>query len=214
MVNQKNIVKTIQLLKKEYPEREFPTTKKKDPYYVLVSCILSLRTKDEVTYPAAQRLFDLAKTPEEMIELPEEKIKEAIYPVGFYNNKTETIRRISKRLVEECDSKVPDTIEELLKFKGIGRKTANIVITQAFDKLGIAVDTHVNRIPNRLGWIRTKNPGETEKELKKIVPEKYWIELNELLVKHGQNICTPISPKCSECIIEKYCKKVGVNRSR
>lgn len=208
------VEKIILTLEKEYPERFFPITKEKDPYYILISCLLSLRTKDEVTDKASGRLFSLAKTPSEMINLSDEQIKKAIYPVGFFNRKTTTIKEVSKFLVEKYNSKVPDTIDKLLELKGVGRKTANIVITQAFNKKGIAVDTHVHRLSNRIGFVDTKTPHDTEYALIKIIPKKYWIMLNELLVKHGQNICRPISPKCSECVIEKYCRKVGVARHR
>ena len=203
-----NVEEIVGLLKKEYTERDFPTTVHKDPFYVLVSCILSLRTKDEVTYKAAKRLFDLAKTPEEMLKLDNEEIKKAIYPVGFYNRKTKTIKEISRILIVKYNSVVPDSVDELLKLKGVGRKTANIVITQAYNKPGIAVDTHVHRISNRLGWVTTDNPEQTEAELKKIIPERNWIEINELLVRHGQKTCGPISPFCSRCVIEKKCNKV------
>ncbi|MBN1502589.1 endonuclease III [Candidatus Woesearchaeota archaeon] len=196
----------IETLKKEYPGRHFPTTVKRDPFYIFISCILSLRTKDEVTYKASRRLFSLAETPKEMLSLSDEQIKKAIYPAGFYNNKTKTIKEISRILVEEYNSKVPDTIEELLKFSGVGRKTANIVITQAFNKPGIPVDTHVHRLSNRIGLVRTKNPEATEFELMKIIPKKYWIMINELFVKHGQNVCKPRRPLCHKCKIIKYCK--------
>ncbi|MBN2421584.1 endonuclease III [Candidatus Woesearchaeota archaeon] len=205
MGDYKNIEKIIEILKKIYPFCFFPTNAEKDPYYVLISCLLSLRTKDEVTYPAAKRLFKLAKTPEEMIKLSDEQIKKAIYPVGFYNNKTRTVKEISQLLIEKYNSKVPDSIDELLKLKGVGRKTANIVVTQGFNKLGIAVDTHVHRISNRMGLVKSKTPHETEFALREIIPKKYWIILNELLVKHGQNVCKPRKPLCFKCKIEKYC---------
>jgi len=201
----KDIGKIISLLEKEYPNRIFPTSRSKDPYYVLISCLLSLRTKDAVTFGAAERLFRLAKTAEKMVSLSDETITEAIYPVGFYNNKTRIIKDISQTLIEEYGSLVPDTIDELLKLKGVGRKTANIVITQAFGKPGIAVDTHVHRISNRIGWVKTKAPDDTEAFLRKLLPQEYWKDINELLVKHGQSICLPRGPKCYRCVIERYC---------
>ncbi len=211
------INKVISILKKE--TRKFKKTavsgiKDKDPFKILISCILSLRTKDAVTEKASERLFALADTPEKMLKLKEENIHKAIIPVNYYKNKTKTIIGICKKLIEEYDGKVPDSLEELLKFKGIGRKTANIVITNAFGKPGIAVDTHVHRISNRLGFVKTKNPKETEFELMKILPKKYWNEYNDLLVVWGQNICLPISPRCSICQINKYCPKIGVSTSR
>ncbi len=186
----------------------------RDPFLVLISCLLSLRTKDAVTSAASNRLFSLAKTPEGMLGLSTADIENAIYPVGFYRRKSVQIREISKTLIEENDSKVPDEIGDLLKLKGVGRKTANIVVTHGFNKPGIAVDTHVHRISNRLGLVLTKTPDQTEFELRRILPEEYWRDFNDLLVVHGQNVCTPISPRCSECPIGRYCRKVGVSRSR
>jgi endonuclease-3 len=208
------IAKVISLLKKEYTYDEFARVNRNDPFRVLISCILSLRTKDVVTYKASQRLFRLAKTPKQILRVSAKRIEKAIYPVGFYRVKARTILEICKRLAEEYNSRVPDSIEELLKFKGVGRKTANIVITFGYNKQGIAVDTHVHRISNRLGWVRTKSPEETEFALRKIIPRRYWIPLNELLVRYGQRVCTPISPWCSRCIIRKYCKRVNVKKWR
>ena len=186
----------------------------KDPFRVLISCLLSLRTKDEVTLKASKRLFLVAKTPEEFLNLSTKKIEKLIYPVGFYRVKAKRIKEISKILIERFGGKVPDNMEELLTLPGVGRKTANIVITQGFNKYGIAVDTHVHRVSNRLGLVKTKIPEETEMELRKIIPKKYWIEFNDLFVSFGQKICTPISPKCSICPISKYCNKVGVKTHR
>lgn len=186
----------------------------KDPFRVLISCLLSLRTKDGVTLKASKRLFLVAKTPEEFLNLSTKKIEELIYPVGFYRVKAKRIKEISKILIERFGGKVPDNLEKLLTLPGVGRKTANIVITQGFNKYGIAVDTHVHRVSNRLGLVKTKTPEETEMELRKIIPKKYWIEFNDLFVSFGQNICTPISPKCSICPISKYCNKVGIKTHR
>ncbi len=212
-----DIDEIITRLEKEYAEKRtalMHVSLNQDPFLILISCILSLRTKDEVTAPASKRLFELAKTPQEIIELDRSEIERAIYPVGFYRRKTSQIQEISRELIKRYDSKVPDDIDELLKFKGVGRKTANIVITMAFNKAGIAVDTHVHRISNRLGLVSTKNPHETEFALSKVLPEKYWIPFNDLLVMHGQTICAPISPRCSICPIIEFCEKVGVIRSR
>ena len=186
----------------------------KDPFKVLISCILSLRTKDAVTSKATKRLFARAQTPAEMLNLTKEEIEDAIYPVGFYHRKTGQILEICRVLIEQYDSRVPDELEELLKLKGVGRKTANIVVTIGYKKPGVAVDTHVHRISNRLGLVATKTPHQTEFALRELLPKKYWINFNDLLVMHGQNICTPISPKCSICPITEYCKRVGVTRFR
>lgn len=186
----------------------------RDPFRILISTILSLRTKDDVTASASERLFSLAKTPEEMLNLSEDEIAKAIYPVGFYRNKAKTIKEISKVLVEKYGGKVPDDLEELLKIKGIGRKTANLVITLGYNKPGICVDTHVHRISNRLGYVNTKTPEETEFVLREKLPLEYWIEFNDLLVTLGQTICHPVSPRCSICPIREYCDRIGVKRSR
>jgi len=185
-----------------------------DPYETLISCLLSLRTKDETTDPAAERLFAKANNPKQMLKLSEKQIQKLIYPVGFYKVKSKRIKEISRKLIDEYNGKVPDTIDELLKFKGVGRKTANIVVTHAFGKLGIAVDTHVHRLSNRLGLVKTKTPEQTEFALRERLPTKYWIIFNELLVQHGKRICNPVSPFCSKCLIYDYCKRIGVSRRR
>ncbi|MHC1585686.1 MAG: endonuclease III domain-containing protein, partial [Candidatus Syntropharchaeia archaeon] len=170
----------ISRLKDMYGNKRTPVSAERDPFMVLISCILSLRTKDEVTAQASRRLFELARTPEEMLALDLEEIERAIYPVGFYRKKALQIKEISRELVERHASKVPEDLDKLLKLKGVGRKTANIVITVGFGKPGIAVDTHVHRISNRLGLVSAKNPEETELELRKILPKEYWIDLNNL----------------------------------
>ena len=212
-----NIEKVMQVLKERYQDKTsalMDVSTRKDPFLTLISCLLSLRTKDEVTAKASERLFALAKTPEEMLNLKKEEIEAAIYPVGFYKRKAEQILEICRVLVEKYDSRVPDELEELLKLKGVGRKTANIVITMGYNKPGIAVDTHVHRISNRLGLVETKTPYQTEFALRKTLPMQYWIVFNDLLVMHGKAVCTPISPKCSICPITEYCKRVGVTRYR
>ena len=180
----------------------------KDPYLVLIACILSLRTNDRTTYPATLRMLKLAKTPDEMMKVSVEDLEKAIYPVGFYKNKAGQIIELSKKLVEEYDGKVPCDIEELCKFKGVGRKTANLVLSEGFNEPAICVDVHVHRIFNRLGYVKTKNPEETEFALREKLPKKYWILINSLLVTFGQNICKPIKPLCDKCPIEKYCAKL------
>lgn len=182
-----------------------------DPYRVLISCLLSLRTKDATTAQASTRLFALADTPQKMVALTTKKIERAIYPVGFYRVKAQRILDISKTLLQNYQGKVPKTMEALLTLKGVGRKTANIVLTYGHrDMNGLAVDVHCHRIPNRLGWITTKTPEQTEHALRTIFPQQYWIVINDTLVTFGQNICTPVSPHCSTCPVKKYCKRVGV----
>ena len=149
-----------------------------------------------------------------MAKLPSKKIENTIYPAGFYITKAKRIKNVCKVLIENYNGKVPDDIDELLKLHGVGRKTANLVVSLGYGKLGICVDTHVHRISNRLGLVKTKNPHQTEFALRKILPEKYWIEYNDLLVTYGQNLCKPISPFCSKCNIRRYCNRIGVATSR
>ncbi len=219
MDEQKRIEKIVETLKAALKKYGDPVVtkvakEKRSPYRVLISTLLSLRTKDETTLKASERLFKVADTPEKMLKLSKEQIEKLIYPVGFYHRKAEQILKISKILIEKYDGKVPDDLDELLKLPGVGRKTANLVLNEGFGKLGICVDTHVHRISNRLGLVKTKTPEQTEFALRKILPKKYWIIFNTLLVTLGQNICTPISPKCSICPIEQYCPKVGVTKHR
>ena len=211
----------FKLLNKELSEYNTPVINraKKDiadtPFNTLISCILSLRTKDEVTEQASLRLLKKYNTPEKILTLSEEEIESLIYPVGFYKTKAKRLKEISKTLIDDYSSKVPEDFDELLKLKGVGRKTANIVMVYGHKKTGyLPIDTHCHKIPNRLGWIKTKTPEETEVALRKILPEKYWDDFNDLFVTFGQNICVPISPFCSKCPIEKYCKKINVKRSR
>ena len=186
----------------------------KSPFLVLVSCLLSLRTKDETTLPASERLFALAENPVEMLKLPAPEIEKAIYPVGFYKTKARTILNLCRDLLDRFDGQVPSDLETLLTFKGVGRKTANLVLVEGFDKPGICVDTHVHRISNRLGYVRTRTPEETEYALRRKLPVKYWKEYNALLVVWGQNRCKPVSPLCSTCPVNRVCRKAGVNVSR
>lgn len=179
-----------------------------DPYLVLIACILSLRTNDRTTYPATLRMLELAKTPREMKGVEVKELAEAIYPVGFYENKARQIIELSRQIDEELGGKVPDEIEDLIKFNGVGRKTANLVLSRGFNKPAICVDVHVHRIFNRLGYVKTKNPEETEFALREKLPVKHWIDINTLMVTHGQNVCKPINPKCLECPIAEYCKKL------
>ncbi len=206
-----DIDKVVATLKKaKQPQSEFVKLMDsfKDPYLVLIACILSLRTNDRTTYPATLRMLKLAKTPQEMMKVNEEELAKAIYPVGFYKNKAGQIIELSKILVEKYDGKVPCDIEELCKFRGVGRKTANLVLSEGFNEPAICVDVHVHRIFNRLGYLKTKNPEETEFTLREKLPKKYWIPINSLLVTHGQNVCKPLKPLCNMCPVEKYCDKV------
>ena len=197
---------------------------RKDPFKILIATILSLRTKDETTYKASKALFDVADTPERILSLDKSKLEEIIYPVGFYRRKTETIINICHRLISDYNGEVPSSLDELLKFKGVGRKTANLVITMGFNKPGICVDVHVMRITQRLGIVPYKkiqdgeiifhNADKVELILRKILPKKWWIPINDILVRWGQNICTPISPKCSQCPIKGDCLRIGVKKSR
>jgi endonuclease-3 len=185
------------------------------PFVTLISCLLSLRTKDEVTEQASQRLLTKYHTPQKIIQLTEKQIETMIYPVGFYKTKARRIKEISKTILEKYQGKVPDTFEELLSLKGVGRKTANIVMVYGHKKHGyLPIDTHCHRIPNRLGWIHTKTPEETEHALKKVLPVEYWDDFNDLFVRFGQTICVPVSPFCSRCSLQKYCKKIEVLTSR
>lgn len=209
----------ILILQKEVKKWEAPAVTKvaektKDPFKVLISCILSLRTKDSTTAEASRRLFSLAGTPADMLKISADRIEKAIFPVGFYRTKARNITEICKTLKEHYNSIVPDSIDELLKLKGVGRKTANLVVTVGYDKDGICVDTHVHRISNRWGYIKTKTPEKTEEALRGKLPRKYWKIYNDLLVSYGQNLCKPISPLCSKCNIAMYCDRIDVTKSR
>ncbi len=183
-------------------------------FQVLISTVLSLRTKDAVTDKASQRLFALAQTPQDMLKLSAQTIEKTIYPVGFYRTKTKNILAISQILIDEHGGKVPDDLDVLLKLPGVGRKTANLTVTVGFNKPGICVDTHVHRISNRWGIVKTRTPDETETALRETLPKRYWIGFNDALVAYGQNLCVPISPFCSRCRVREYCPRIGVTSSR
>ncbi len=185
-----------------------------DPFRVLIACILSLRTQDTTTGPAAQRLFALADTPKDLLTLSPRVIERAIYPVGFYRTKARVVLGIARDLLERFAGRVPDDIDALLTLNGVGRKTANLVVTMGYNKPGICVDTHVHRISNRLGYVRTRSPEETEMALRAKLPRRFWIDYNDLLVGFGQNVCTPISPHCSRCPVRALCRRAGVTSSR
>lgn len=218
MLANDNIDNIFHILNDEIKQWKIPAvtliSRKRSPFQVLVSCIISLRTKDEVTGKASGKLYALADCPKEISRLSEEQIAEAIYPAGFYRQKAKQILAISKDLLSNYDSVVPDSMEELLKFKGVGRKTANLVVTLGYGKPGICVDIHVHRITNRWGYVATKTPDSTEFALRQKLPEKYWIPINDILVTFGQNVCTPLSPHCSKCKLHSYCQRSGVDKSR
>ncbi len=186
----------------------------REPFRVLVSTVISARTKDEVTAEASRRLLGRASTPRRLAALPERTIAALIYPAGFYRTKARAIRELSRVIAHDLGGRVPDTMEGLLELPGVGRKTANLVLTLGFGKPGICVDTHVHRISNRLGAVRTARPAETEAALRAALPREHWIEINDLLVMFGQTICVPVSPRCSACPLARVCRREGVTRSR
>jgi len=218
-MTERQIHSAIRILRCAVPKWQTPIVtlvaqSSQSPFHVLISCILSLRTQDSTTARASRRLFALARTPAEMLRLSTEKIEKAIFPVGFYRTKAKNIREICRALMDKYSGKVPDEIDELLKLKGVGRKTANLVVTLGYRKPGICVDTHVHRISNRWGYVKTKNPKETEFALREKLPRQYWLEYNDLLVTFGQHLCRPISPMCSKCPVKSNCDRVGVKLHR
>ncbi len=216
IMQNRELHRAVRVLKEEVAQWRVPAVGNytQTPFTVLISCILSLRTQDKTTDAASKRLFKLARTPRTMAKLAVKTIEKTIYPVGFYKNKAVNILKICNLLLSEYKGKVPDDIDELLKLPGVGRKTANLVVTLGFNKPGICVDTHVHRITNRWGYVQTKTPEQTEMDLRKNLPSEYWVIINDLLVSYGQNLCKPISPLCSQCKIKRYCDHVGVKMSR
>ena len=218
----KNIPKIMEILVKYYGytdkttlnrmRSEIPTTE--TPFKILISCLLSLRTQDKNTEKASQSLFKIADTPEKILQLSDKKLEILIFSSGHYKKKAKTLKSVSKDILERFEGKVPKTRSELLSIKGIGPKTANIVLAFAFNQTVLPIDTHCHRIPNRLGWVQTKTPEKTEIELEKILPKKYWKEFNGIFVLFGKEVCQPISPWCSKCPINKYCPKINVKKSR
>ncbi|HKN88515.1 MAG TPA: endonuclease III [Nitrospiraceae bacterium] len=209
----------LRILRREVRQWQEPVVgvvakESRDPFRILIACVLSLRTKDRTTADASQRLFALASDPASMLTLSLPKIQAAIYPVGFFRTKSKQIQAMCRRILDAYEGRVPDSIDELLTLPGVGRKTANLVVTVGYGKPGICVDIHVHRISNRWGYIRTKTPEQSEQALCRKLPSKYWITYNDLLVPFGQNICQPVSPYCSRCKLIKYCDRVGVSRSR
>ena len=218
-MNDNHINTIIKILKKELTVGTMPVVShlaenQRDPFVILISTLLSLRTKDEVTAEATDRLFALASTPEEMLSVPVNKIARTIFPVGFYRVKAKNIHHVCRELIERFDSRVPDNLDDLLNIKGVGRKTANLVVSLAYGKDAICVDTHVHRISNRLGYVKTKTPDETEFALRAKLPRRHWIIYNTIMVAFGRKTCRPVSPLCSRCPVNKYCDRIGVTLSR
>jgi endonuclease III len=218
-VDRQTVGAILRVLRRESPKWNAPVialeaVEHRDPFRTLIGCILSLRTRDETTAEATKRLFDHAATPAAMLELGERKIERLIFPVGFYHTKARVIVGICRDLLERYSGIVPDSIEALVTLNGVGRKTANLVVTKAYGKPGICVDTHVHRISNRWGLVNTRTPAETEAALRIVLPPRYWIEYNGLLVAFGQTVCQPISPWCSRCPVEHLCPRIAVVRSR
>ena len=216
MVTNRHIDGVIRILKRLVRRWEEPVVGhyRADPFATLISCLLSLRTKDAVTKEASKRLFRLARTPQRMLRLPPATVARAIYPVAFYRVKTKTIRGVCRTLIERYGGRVPDELDALLTIKGVGRKTANLVVTLAFSKYGICVDTHVHRISNRWGYVKTTTPERTEMALRRTLPRKHWRIYDDLLVTFGQNLCQPVSPWCSRCPLNRVCPRIGVTHSR
>jgi endonuclease-3 len=218
-VTEREIHAAVRILRREVPKWDTPVVTLmaetyQSPFRVLISCILSLRTQDATTAKASHRLFAVADSPLAMVELTAKKIERLIYPVGFYKTKARQIREMCRTIIDRHDGKVPDELDELLTLKGVGRKTANLVVTLGYHKPGICVDTHVHRISNRWGYIKTATPEKTEVALRAKLPKQYWIEYNNLLVNFGQHLCRPISPMCSNCPVKKYCPQLGVGVRR
>lgn len=209
----------LRVLRREAPAWNAPivsfiSIQTRDPFKTLISCILSLRTKDQTTAVASERLFDRAATPEAIAAIPARTLERLIFPVGFYRTKAKVIRGICRDLIDKHGGRVPDEIDALLTLKGVGRKTANLVVTEAYRKPGICVDTHVHRISNRWGLVKTGTPEKTEMALREILPRRHWLEYNGILVAFGQTICHPTSPRCTQCPIEQACPRIGVIHSR
>jgi len=219
-MRQDQITAALRIVKREIRQWEEPVLgvvareSNRDPFRILISCLLSLRTKDKTTNEASVRLYALAHQPAAMLALPLRKIERAIYPVGFYRTKAKSIHAICRRLLDVYGGTVPESIDELVTLSGVGRKTANLVVTVAYGKPGICVDIHVHRISNRWGYVKTKTPEETEQALRRKLPAQHWITFNDLLVPYGQHLCQPVSPFCSQCKLTEYCDRVGVKRSR
>ena len=217
-MNPPDISKIMNILEEHFDYTERTTLnrmrQKPDAFKILISCLLSLRARDESTEKVSEKLFAVADTPEKIAKLPTAKLEKLIFSSGHYKKKSQTLKHVSREIISRFNSKVPSEKEELLSIKGIGPKTANIVLAFAFGKSVLPIDTHCHRIPNRLGWVKTKIPEKTEKELEKILPKKYWNEFNGIFVLFGRTICQSVSPWCSKCPVEKFCSKIGVKKNR
>lgn len=219
MINKNNISQAITAVKKAVAKYDAPVLERfnqslNDPYWVLISCILSLRAKDETTEKVSRALYNEAPTPRQVLGIPLERMEKIVHRSGFYRVKARNVLDITRVILEKYGGKVPDEIDELLSIKGVGRKTANLVVTVAYNKPGICVDTHVHKICNRWGYVRTKTADETEMRLREILPLKYWIKFNMWLVLFGQNVCLSVSPLCSGCPLSGMCPKIGVVKHR
>jgi endonuclease-3 len=214
MTDKRSVVRLLRAMN-EAVGKPSPTVTKsahrtEDPFWVLIATMLSHRTREDVTMAACRRLFDIAPTPERLAGTPVGTIEKKIYPVGFYKTKARAVRDAALHLITECDGTVPNSVGGLVRIRGVGRKTANMVITMGWGKDGICVDTHVHRVSNRLGLVATKRPEETERALMEILPRRYWIGCNELFVRFGRRVCRPVSPTCSRCPFGEVCPRVGV----
>ena len=210
--NLDQVLKAIDKASKEWVQPVVGTfaSGRNSHFKILISTLISLRTKDKVTKEASHRLFALAETPADMLKLSIRQIEKAIYPAGFYHTKAKNILHVCDDLLKRFRGRVPDDIEDLLSLRGVGRKTANLVVTVGYNKPGICVDTHVHRISNRWGLVNTKTPEGTEQALRRLLPKRYWVQFNDRLVVYGQNLCVPISPFCSRCSFARYCPQKGV----
>lgn len=209
-MNLKTFLKIVDILKEnipaDSPSNILKNSFKRTPYTILMATLLSLRTKDEYTASVCAKLFILVDNPQDMLDIDREELERIIRATGMYRKKAETLKSVSQELIDRFNSKVPSTREELLSLKGVGEKTANIVMNNAFDTPTIAVDTHLHRVPNMLGFIDTKNERETLRVLEERIPKEYWSSLNFTIVSFGQSICLPRNPKCDICPIYNYCK--------
>ncbi len=218
MKKSEKINKILKILKKKYPSHSKTTLNrmrtKPNAFKILISCLLSLRARDENTEKVSRALFQVASTPKTIASMPTKKLEKIIFSSGHYHKKAQALKHVSKELIKRFKGKVPKTREELISIKHIGPKTANIVLAFAYGKSVIPVDVHVHVIANRLGWVKTKTAEKTEPELMEIIPQKYYADLNAILVQFGKEICITTSPKCSICPISKDCPKTDVKRSR
>ena len=214
-----NIPRIMSILEKHFNYTERTTLNRMrnenaDPYKILISCLLSLRSRDETTEKISNELFQIADTPDKLLKIPIKRLEGIIYSTGHYHKKALTLKHVSFEIINRFNGKVPDNKDDLMSIKGIGPKTANIVLNFAYNQPTLPIDTHCHRLPNRLGWVETKTPEQTEKALEKILPKQYWFEFNGIFVLFGRTICTPISPKCSQCPIKRYCPRICVGTSR